>query len=255
MTRFSIITCTWNSQPYVRQAVESVLQQSFADYELIFVDGGSTDGTLEYLATIPGQVTILRDVRGGISNAMNTGVHAARGQFIAHLHGDDYYLGAEMLTEVDQALADSGKAWLFGRIKSDIDGTLVTPNWPMPNYSRARLLCGNFIAHPATFVSRTLFLDTGGFDTRLRYAMDYDLWLKLAKVAAPTYLPRHIAAFRRHAGSTSTANAVAALEEDYRVRLSHAPHHMLSRAVHHVRFLFRRHRLQRRLAEAARSVG
>jgi glycosyltransferase involved in cell wall biosynthesis len=255
MTRFSIITCTWNSQPYVRQAVESVLRQSFADYELVFVDGGSTDGTLEYLATVPGQVTILRDIRGGISNAMNAGVHAASGQFVAHLHGDDYYLDTDMLAEVDQALTDSGKAWLFGRIRSDIDGTLVTPAWSMPEYSQARLLRGNFIAHPATFVSRKLFLEAGCFDTKLRYAMDYDLWLKLSRVSPPTYLPRYIAAFRRHAGSTSTANAIAALEEDYRVRLNHAPRHLLSRIAHHARFLVRRHRLQRRLTAAAGGAG
>lgn len=255
MTRFSIITCTWNSQPYVRQAVESVLHQSFTDYELVFVDGGSTDGTLEYLATVPGRVTVLNDVRGGISNAMNAGVQVASGQFIAHLHGDDYYLDAEMLAEVDHTLAGSGKAWLFGRIQSDIDGALIAPAWPMPEYSQARLLRGNFIAHPATFVSRALFLDVGGFDTKLRYAMDYDLWLKLAKVAEPAYLPRFIAAFRRHAGSTSTANAIAALEEDYRVRLSHAPRHLLARAAHHARFLVRRYRLQRRLANASGSAG
>lgn len=255
MTRFSIITCTWNSQPYVRQAVESVLRQSFTDYEQIFVDGGSTDGTLEYLASVPGRVTILRDVRGGISNAMNAGVQAASGQFIAHLHGDDYYLDTDMLAEVDQALFRSGKDWLFGRIQSDIDGTLVTPSWPMPEYSRARLLRGNFIAHPATFISRALFIRAGGFDTKLRYAMDYDLWLSLARVAEPAYLPRFIAAFRRHAGSTSTANAIAALEEDYRVRLNHAPGHLLARATHHARFLVRKHRLQRRLADAARSAG
>jgi glycosyltransferase involved in cell wall biosynthesis len=254
MTRFSIITCTWNSQPYVRQAVESVLQQSFSDYELVFVDGGSTDGTLEYLETVAGRVTILRNIRGGISNAMNAGAKAASGQFIAHLHGDDYYLDTDMLAEVDRMLSKSGKTWLFGRIQSDIDGTLVAPTWQMPDYSQARLLSGNFIAHPATFVSRSLFLDAGGFDTELRYAMDYDLWLKLAVVSEPVYLPRYIAAFRRHAGSTSTANALAALEEDYRVRLKHAPRQLLPRIGHCARFLVRRHRLKRRMANAEEST-
>lgn len=254
MTRFSIITCTWNSQPYIRESVESVLKQKFTDYEIIFVDGGSTDGTIEYLESIPGRVTILRDVRGGISNAMNEGAKAASGEFIAHLHGDDYYSNDSVLEEVDRELTSSANKWLFGRIKSDIAGSIVEPTWVMPSYSYARLLRGNFIAHPATFINRELFVRLGGFNKSLRYAMDYDLWLRIGHLETPAYLPRHIAIFRRHAGSTSTANALAALQEDYRVRTKYAPKHLIARITHLAHFLVRQRRLKKRLASMAEAT-
>ena len=65
---------------------------------------------------------------------------------------------------------------------------------------------GNFIPHPATFIERELFEKVGKFDTGLKYAMDYDLWLRLGNIAEPLQLNDHLSVFRRHAGSLSTAN-------------------------------------------------
>ena len=89
----------------------------------------------------------------------------------------------------------------------------------MPPYSRKRLVGRNFIAHPATFMRRDFFQKLGGFDTSLRYAMDYDLWLRASALTDAVYLDGYLTAFRRHAGSVSTANALAAFEEDHQVRL------------------------------------
>jgi glycosyltransferase involved in cell wall biosynthesis len=237
---FSIITCTWNSAAYLDASIASVLSQDYPHIEYIFVDGGSTDGTLDRIRSLPRPYVLIENIRGGISNAMNEGIRAATGDIVAHLHSDDYYLRSDIVSTVARYLETSRRHWLFGRIVQDIDGTLKPENFVAPRYSFARLLGRNFIPHPATFVERELMLRAGCFDTRYKYAMDYDLWLKLARLADPVQLDEPLAAFRVHQGSLSTREKFAAMEEDFRVRMSHAGRNPFVRGMHYTRYYVRR---------------
>jgi len=219
--KVSIITCCWNSEPYIAECVQSVRMQTYADIEQIFVDGGSTDGTLERIKALDGQggqVRWVTDVRGGISNAMNVGAGLATGEVIVHLHADDYFAAPDVVERVAAVFSEPGVEWTFGRIDDEVESRRVPQTWTMPPYSYSKLLSRNFIAHPSVFQRRSLFLSSGGFDTSLKYAMDYDLWLRLARLTPPRYLSLVVAVFRRHAGSTSTANVGAAVAEDFMVR-------------------------------------
>ena len=247
---FSIITCTWNSEPFLAQSLESVLAQDYPHIEYIFVDGGSTDGTLDRIKSLRRPYRLLENVRGGISRAMNAGIEVATGDVIAHLHSDDYYLRDDVLSTVAGHLQSSGKNWLFGRILRDVGGTLQREKFVSPRYSYSRLLRTNFIPHPATFVKRDFIQRAGGFDTKLKYAMDYDLWLKLGELGEPVQLDEPLAAFREHHGSLSTRDQLPALEEDFRVRLSHAGLNPVSRAMHYLRYLVRRQRVLQAGAQA-----
>jgi glycosyltransferase involved in cell wall biosynthesis len=240
---FSVITCTRNSEPFLAQSIASVLAQDHPHIEYIFVDGGSSDGTLARIRALERRCTLLEGVAQGIGHAMNAGARVASGDVIAHLHSDDYYLRPDVLSTVARHLQASGRGWLFGRIARDIGGTLQAEHFTAPRFDPRRLLRGNFIPHPATFVRRALFQQHGGFDTRLRYAMDYDLWLRLCGSGAPVQLDVALAAFREHAGSTSTRNRRAALEEDFRVRLQHGGRDPLALPLHLARFLVRRWRI------------
>ncbi len=239
---FSIITCTRNSEPWLQEAIASVLMQRGVDVELIFVDGGSNDGTLQRISTLKRPYRLIENQRNGISAAMNAGIAIARGDFVAHLHSDDFYLRDDVLLTVARAAQASGRHWLFGRTLRCIDGRLLPEGFTAPPYSRRRLLRGNFIPHPATFVARALLQQAGGFDPRLKYAMDYDLWLRLAHHAEPLALAQPLAAFREHSGSLSTRERSAAMREDLQVRLAHAGRNPLTRALHILRYLVRRQR-------------
>lgn len=240
--RFSIITCTWNSQSWLAESIASVLVQDYPEIEIIFVDGGSTDNTLAQINAIGRPIKLIGPVQGGISNAMNHGLKAATGDIVAYLHSDDFYLRTDGLSVVARAFASSGCRWLFGRTLRAIDGQLLPEGFTAPRYSRTQLLRGNFIPHPATFVTRSLMLEAGGFDTSLRYAMDYDLWLRLSQLAEPVQLDLPLAAFREHDGSLSTRNRMAAMREDLQVRLRHAGKNPLERALHFARFYVRHQR-------------
>lgn len=241
----SVITCTWNSARFLPESIASVLAQDHPAIEYIFVDGGSTDGTLQQIRSLRRPYTLLENVRGGVSRAMNEGLRVATGDIIAYLHSDDYYLYPDVLSRVARHLETSGRGWLFGRTMALIDGQLHPDNYVAPRFSYASLLKGNYIPHPATFVRRELMLKAGGFSTSLKYAMDYDLWLKLARTGPPVQLDEPLAAFREHEGSLSSSSRtrLAAMAEDFRVRLSYAGHNPIERFGHYARYFVRRRRV------------
>lgn len=238
----SVITCTRNSEPWVAESIASVLKQRSVCVEYIFVDGGSSDGTLERIRDLQRPYTLIENIRGGISEAMNVGIEAARGEIIAHLHSDDFYLHEDVLHTVLQAFQKHRCRWLYGRTMRCIEGRLSPEGFVAPAFSKARLLRGNFIPHPATFVTRELIWRAGGFDPRLRYAMDYDLWLRLSRLTLPMALPQALTAFREHAGSVSTRERAQAMREDLKVRLAHTGIDPVARAMHFLRYAVRRQR-------------
>jgi glycosyltransferase involved in cell wall biosynthesis len=241
----SVITCTWNSETYLGESIASLLAQDYPHIEYIFVDGGSTDRTLEQIRALPRPYQLLENVRGGVSRAMNEGLRIATGDVIAYLHSDDYYLRPDVLSTVAREMEQSGRKWLFGRTMTCIDGTLHADDYVAPRFSYASLLKGNYVPHPATFVRRELMMQAGGFDTSLKYAMDYDLWLKIARTNPPVQLDEALTAFREHEGSLSSSSRtrLAAMAEDFRVRLKYAGYNPVERLAHYARYFVRRQRV------------
>ena len=236
---FSIVTCTWNSAATLPDTLASLRAQTCRDVEHIFVDGGSRDGTLALLDAFPGNKRILRDVRGGISHAMNRGIAAATGAIVAHLHADDYYADADVLASVASAMDRSGRAWAVGEIAVLAPHGLLPPQRRRAFSYRALAAGRAFVPHPATFMRRHLFDRVGCFDENLRYAMDIDLWLRLAAHTPPVVLARILAVFREHAGSLSSANKLLARQEEWRVRRRYAGAAPLAFAVYCLRYLRR----------------
>lgn len=222
---FSIVICCWNSKAHIADAVESVLKQTESSFELVFVDGGSDDGTLEYIEQVkwPHKV-VLNGVRGGIANAMNRGITAAHGRFVAHLHSDDYYLNDEVLSHVRAAIeSHPDAAWLYGRFYNDIDGKVGPPAYQFRPYSLRNLRRRNIVPHVSTFVRRDVFEQCGGFDPQFRLAMDYEFWLRIASRYGAVQIDHVLGVFRRHAGSATSANALASFNEDFKARFKHSP--------------------------------
>jgi glycosyltransferase involved in cell wall biosynthesis len=243
--KFSIVTCTWNSAATLADTLASIRAQSCQDIEHIFVDAGSTDATLDMIAAYSGNKLLLREVRGGISRAMNHGIEAASGEFVAHLHSDDYYANAGVLAGVALDLAASRRDWLFGAVEVLKDGALIAP-YPVRRFSYFALASGAAsIPHPAVFVRRSLFAQVGMFDEQLKFAMDIDLWLRLAALTPPAALNRTLAVFRDHAGSVSSANRIRARQEEFGVRRRHMGRSPLAFGLYCLRYLKRMRALRR----------
>jgi glycosyltransferase involved in cell wall biosynthesis len=245
---FSIVTCTWNSAATLADTLDSVQRQTCRDVEHIFVDGGSTDATLEMIAAYPGRKRVLRDVGGGISRAMNQGIEAASGHYVAHLHSDDYYAGDDVLARVAERFADPGVDWVVGKVQVLKDGQLIPP-YPMRPFTYRAFAAGHaWVAHPAVFIRSSVFGQVGMFDETLKYAMDIDLWLRLAHLSHPAMLDRTLTIFRDHAGSVSSANKIKARQEEFQVRRRYLGQAPLAFGVYCLRYFKRMRALH---AEAA----
>ena len=244
---FSIITCTWNNAATLPDTLASLRAQTCTDVEHIFVDAGSNDGTLALLAAFDRNKRVLHNVRGGISHAMNCGIDAAHGSIVAHLHADDYYAAPDVLANVAATMAHSGRGWLVGEI-AVLDGAQLLPAHPPRPYSYHALAAGrSFVPHPATFVRRCLFDQVGRFDEQLRFAMDIDLWLRLAALTPPAILHSVLAVFRDHPGSVSSANKLLARQEEWRVRRRYAGAAPFAFLMYCLRYLKRTHVLRRKM--------
>jgi glycosyltransferase involved in cell wall biosynthesis len=244
---FSIVTCTWNSAATLGDTLDSIRRQSCQDVEHIFVDGGSTDGTLAMLDAYEGRKLILRDVRGGISRAMNEGIRAASGEIVAHLHSDDYDASPDVLDTVARHFQTESVDWVFGNIQVLKDGALQ-PAYRMQPFTFASFVAGKAsVPHPAVFIRRTVFDKVGLFDEQLKYSMDIDLWLRLGQVAQPALVDQPLTVFRDHAGSVSSANKIKARREEFQVRRKYMNKAPLAFGVFCMRY-FRRMRMLQRAA-------
>jgi glycosyltransferase involved in cell wall biosynthesis len=181
--RVSVIIPTYNRAAWVTQAVETVLAQTFRDFELIVVDDGSTDGAAETLAGFSGQLSVIRHLeRRGVSAARNTGINAARGQWLAFLDSDDLWLPEKLAKQMaflearpEYLLCQTEEIWIRRGVRVNpprhcrkTEGDIFLP-------SLARCL----ISPSAVALHRRLLENHGGFDETLPAAEDYDLWLRL----------------------------------------------------------------------------
>ena len=183
MPKVSVIIPTYNRAVFLSEAIDSVLNQSFRDFELIIVDDGSTDSTPHILRRWEGRIRWMRQENSGVSRARNTGIRAARGRYLSFLDSDD--LWAREKLEVQVGFLDANPH--YGVCYTDEvwirRGRRVNPKKIHGKYSgwifdRCLPLC---IISPSSVLMRREVLDAVGcFDERLPVCEDYDLWLRVA---------------------------------------------------------------------------
>ena len=227
--RVSIVTPSFNQANYVERTVESVLSQH-GDFELeyLVIDGGSTDGTLAILRRYGGRIHLVSEPDRGQSDAINKGFRMATGEILAWLNSDDTYLPGALDTAV--ATLRRGARWCFGecRIIDERDREIRRPiarykTWLARRFSLRRLLAaGNFIPQPATFFRREIFEQAGSLEEQFHLAMDYDLWLRFARLGGPHFIHRPLANFRWHGGSKTGAHYRDVAWECFRIACRHA---------------------------------
>jgi glycosyltransferase involved in cell wall biosynthesis len=216
--RFSVITITFNAEKYLAQTLHSVAVQERVGFEHLVWDGGSTDCTLK-IARSFSHVKIIEGRDHGIADAMNRSAAYAQGEFLLYLHADDLLAHSQSLLMAERALSlHPHVEWLYGKAHVINEAGAIVRTTPYEPFSGRRLRKYNFMTHPATILSRSLFKKAGEFDSDLRYCMDYDLWLRLAKLSIPFALATPLACFRQHNSSLSTKEPLGVTDEAYLVR-------------------------------------
>ena len=178
----SVIIPTYNRAALVQEAVASVRAQTYRDFEIVVVDDGSTDGTREALGDRR-EVRVLRHAdRRGVSAARNTGIHAARGEWLAFLDSDDLWQPEKLARQMaylqdrpDLSLCQTDEAWVRRGVRVNKPLSHRKVGGRIFSASLGRCL----VSPSAVILHRRLVSDHGGFDETLPAAEDYDLWLRL----------------------------------------------------------------------------
>ncbi|HYE37064.1 glycosyltransferase [Methylocaldum sp.] len=207
----SIIIPVYNAVTYVRETIESALSQTYSPCEIIVVNDGSTDGSLDILNKYSERITIISQLNKGVSGARNRGVRESRGKYIAFLDSDDIWDKNKIERQVNilESHPDCFMTYCDHRIIDAVGN--ITGMSGATQFFRASgqvlkaMLQGSFIISPTvTLVRRSAFEKAGGFDETLHKSEDYDLWLRLALFGPILYQLETLASYRRHDKNTYT---------------------------------------------------
>lgn len=205
----SVVVPAYNAAWCVRRAIDSVLKQTFRDFELLVIDDGSTDDTADVLATFGGAVRVVRQHNQGLSSARNAGIRAARGEFVAFLDADDWWLPGKLERQVSLLRAKPAVGFVSTAARvEDLDGRFLNL-WPCTACSDAflpRLFGANGDvagSGSAVMARRRLFDEVGGFDECLRSLEDVDMWMRLAAVTAYACVDEPMVVILKRPGSMS----------------------------------------------------
>ena len=206
--RISVLMCVYNGEEYLREAVESILNQTFSDIEFIIVDDGSTDNTETILDSFD-DPRILRSRNNeniGLTRSLNKGLAMARGEYIARMDADDISLPERLAAQV-AFLDEHPEIGVLGSAVQVIDarGSLIRVlRYPTTHEFFLWSLCFySPIAHPTVVFRRTAVEHVGGYDDALLAGQDRDLWQRLSTAARFANLPEVYLLYRVHPGRIS----------------------------------------------------
>lgn len=185
--KVSVIIPVYNVEKYIGETIESVINQTYRNIEIITVNDGSTDGSLSILQEYAGKdsrIHIVDQKNKGLSGARNSGLAAATGEYLCIFDADDIMLPEKIATQVAYLEEYSDIDFVYSNIIHFIDGEKTERVLSIPKISKnpyKELLCGNFINPNSILMRKEVYERYGGFDESLRSAEDWDYWLKLAK--------------------------------------------------------------------------
>ncbi len=209
----SVLMSVYNGRRYLREAVESILGQSFGDFELIVIDDASTDATASILAEFAvrdKRVIVVRNSENvGLTRSLNRGLAMARGRYVARQDADDVSLPERLAVQAAYLDADPEAALAYGHFETmDSAGRILERIGVKadPVLVRWHLMFFNCLGcHSLVTFRRDPVLALGGYDPSCRWSQDHDLWLRLADVGDVAIIPQVLARYRVHEQSISLA--------------------------------------------------
>jgi glycosyltransferase involved in cell wall biosynthesis len=204
----SVIIPTYNSAAFLPQAVESVIRQTYDNFEIIVVDDGSTDDTEAVLTPYRDVIRYFKKVNGGPSAARNLGIAQAQGELIAFQDADDLWLPDKLQLQTDHFRENPQLGVVFtGSERFDESGLLdsnIRKGYRVPTgMIFDRLLTEHFIAMPSVMVRRSCFAEVGLFEESLIGNEDFNLYLRLARKYAFGFINRVLVRIRVHKNNLS----------------------------------------------------
>lgn len=206
----SVVMSVFNGELYLREAVESILRQSFRDFEFIIIDDGSTDksgGILDAFQSTDARVRVFHQENRGLIGSLNRGCGLALGKYIARMDADDIAVGDRLQRQIAFMETHPEVAVLGGAVEfiDQTGKTLGIAQYPCHNREIQRaLLDSNVMWHPSVLIRKTAFVAADGY-RNVTDAEDYDLWLRIADRFRLANLNAVLLRYRIHPGQGSVA--------------------------------------------------
>ncbi|MBZ0300369.1 MAG: glycosyltransferase [Anaerolineae bacterium] len=207
--KVSVLMAVYNGERYLQAALDSILNQTFSDFELVIIDDASTDDTAAILAACAAQDARIRLVPNehnlGLTRSLNKGLHLACGDYIARQDADDVSMPDRLAKQVTALDTQADTILVTGHLDLiDEQGEVWRrPRWGgSPPVVAWHLLFYNYVGgHSQVMFRRRSILDLGGYNEQWRYSQDYELWCRVVHVGDIAFLPDVLLQWRRHSSS------------------------------------------------------
>jgi len=222
MPRVSVVTSVYNGEEYLEECIDSILNQTFQDFEYIILNNGSTDRTAEILNSYTdSRIHIINQENLGISRSLNKGINLSKSALIARLDADDYALPQRLEKQIafmgkypDVILCGSRILELIGEKLSEQRIAFVESDQAI----KKSMSLFNPFAHSAVIFRKNIFFKAGGYNCQLKYCQDYDLWLRMLSFGEARILKEELGVARILEESESHRNPRKQKLEGLKVR-------------------------------------
>jgi glycosyltransferase involved in cell wall biosynthesis len=201
----------YNCRQFLEESVNSILNQTYRDFEFIIVDGSSDDGTYEFLNSLSDtRINLIREhIRSGITSSLNHGLQVAKGEYIARMDADDISFPHRFERQI-QYLDDHPEIGVLGTGIQiiDIQGNFLEKlQFPAQNNLLRWFMCFyDPIINPTVMMRKDIVLQAGGYDMEMRKCEDYNLWQRLFAITQFSNLQDILFSLRKHESNLSTVN-------------------------------------------------
>ncbi|WP_052446513.1 glycosyltransferase [Geoalkalibacter ferrihydriticus] len=218
--KVSIVIPTFNNEEYILDALESVINQSYKNIEIVVVDDGSTDGTQYALEKYKNKIKYIYQKNRGVSAARNKGISVSTGDFICFLDSDDIFEKNKIekqlkihkeneqlcVSYTDMAIFNGGKNFEKSYHKKNNMNC-------QSGFIFKNVVLGNIISTITVMIKREVFNNVGLFDESLNIGEDYDMWLRIASQYEVGYVPEVLSFYRRGHQSLTTRKPTSTFRE------------------------------------------
>lgn len=211
----SVILPIYNGERYVQEAFDSVFAQTFCDYDVVCVDDGSTDRSLQLLEQYCSRLMVIKQANAGQSAARNQGVHASTGRYLAFLDQDDRWYPHKLAQQVGVLEARKDVVMVYcNSDRMDSDGRVIQVGTTKAEQPRAkesllgRLIGEGLVLPSSMLVRREVFERVGGFDPQLRGFEDFDLCARLTQQGGIAFLEESGMCYRAHESGFNRAGGL-----------------------------------------------
>lgn len=196
--KVSVITPSYNQGEFIRDTIESVLNQTYDNIEYIVMDGGSTDNTVSILEEYGNQIKWVSEKDYGQADAVNKGIEAATGEIIGWLNSDDTYYPDAVEKAVKALLEHPGYDMVYGEGDYINKEGKVTGRYNTHMFDYEELASECIICQPTAFFSKRIVDQVGRLNKDLQLCMDYELWMRIGKAGKILYMPERLATSRMY---------------------------------------------------------